>query len=59
MEKCPSKTPSSLSQGTGDYCVSLQDQQYVDLRAIGYYGIYVAGPPQGQSIIYIDNIRLR
>ncbi len=53
------KTTSSLSQGTGDYCVSLQDQQYVDLRAIGYYGIYVEGPPQGQSIIYIDNIRLR
>ena len=54
-----SKTTKSLSQGTGDYCVSLQDQQYVDLRAIGYYGIYVEGPPQGQSIIYIDNIRLR
>jgi hypothetical protein len=54
-----SKTHRSLSEGTGDYCVSLQDQQGVDLRAIGYYGIYVAGPPQGQSIIYIDNIRLR
>jgi hypothetical protein len=54
-----SKTHRSLSEGTGDYCVSLQDQQGVDLRAIGYYGIYVVGPPQGQSIIYIDNIRLR
>ena len=54
-----SKTHRSLSEGTRDYCVSLQDQQGVDLRAIGYYGIYVEGPPQGQSIIYIDNIRLR
>jgi hypothetical protein len=53
------KQLSSLSQGTGDYCVSLQEQHDVNLGAVGYYGVYVQGPPQGRSIIYIDNIRIR
>jgi hypothetical protein len=47
-----------LSNGTGDYCIALDDPHQIDLRAIGYYGVYVEGPPTGQSIIYLDNIRL-
>jgi len=48
----------SLSKGTGDYCIFLHDPHQINLRAIGYYGVYVEGPPAGQSIIYIDNVRL-
>jgi len=48
----------SLSNGTGDYCISLSDPHQINLRSIGYYGVYVEGPPIGQSIIYIDNVRL-
>jgi hypothetical protein len=48
----------TLSNGTGDYCISLNDPHQINLRAVGYYGVYVEGPPTGQSIIYIDNIRL-
>jgi serine/threonine-protein kinase len=47
-----------LSNGTGDYCLSLPQASRIDLRTIGYYGIYVEGPPEGQSTIYIDNIRV-
>ncbi len=52
------KKTYSLANGTGDYCIPLKDQQYIDLKAVNYYGIYVEGPPKGQSIIYIDNVRL-
>lgn len=45
-------------RGATDYCVSLSTQPSIDLRLIGYYGIYVEGPPQGQGVIYIDNVRL-
>jgi serine/threonine protein kinase len=47
-----------LSNGTGDYCIPLPRASRIDLRTIGYYGIYVEGPPEGKSIIYIDNIRV-
>ncbi len=53
------KQASSLSQGTGDYCISLNEQHDINLRAVGYYGVYVQGPPLGRSIIYIDSIRIR
>ena len=43
--------------GTGDHCIPL-DQSGLNLSAIGYYGFYVEGPPKGQGVIYIDNIRL-
>ncbi len=48
----------SLSQGTGDYCISLREQNFINLRTVGYYGVYVQGPPQGRSVIYIDNVRV-
>ena len=48
----------SLSNGTGDYCISLNDPHQINMKSISYYGVYVEGPPTGQSIIYIDNIRL-
>ena len=49
----------TLSQGTGDFCIPLQEQHDINLRTVGYYGVYVQGPPQGQSIIYLDNVRIR
>lgn len=49
----------SLSSGTGDYCLALDAPHQIDLRAIGYYGVYVAGPPQSQGVIYVDNVRVR
>jgi len=53
------KNIASLANiGTGEHCISLREGHQLDVRAIGYYGIYVEGPPQGQSIIYIDNIRI-
>jgi hypothetical protein len=52
------KSIFSLSKGTMDYCVPLSAQPPIDLRFIGYYGVYVEGPPQGQGVIYIDNVRL-
>jgi hypothetical protein len=52
------KCVDSLSRGTGDYCISLQEGHQINLGAVGYYGIYVEGPPRGESIIYIDNIRV-
>jgi hypothetical protein len=48
----------SLSQGAGDYCISLQDKG-INLREVGYYGLYIHAPPTGSSIIYVDNIRLK
>jgi hypothetical protein len=47
-----------LLNGTNDYCISLNDPHQLNLRAIGYYGVYVEGPPAGHGIIYIDYIRL-
>ncbi len=44
--------------GQGDYCVSLQGDHQIDLRAVGYYGVYVEGPPPGRSVIYLDEVRL-
>lgn len=41
-----------------EHCVPLQDNHQIDLRAIGYYGVYVEGPPQGQGVIYIDNVQI-
>lgn len=52
-----SNFPLSIG-GATDYCVPLNTQPSIDLRLIAYYGIYVEGPPQGQSVIYIDNVRL-
>jgi hypothetical protein len=53
------ESPFSLASGSDDYCVQLQDQQqYVDLKNINYYGVYVEGPPSGIGLIYIDNIRV-
>jgi hypothetical protein len=52
-----SNFPLSGKAGT-DYCVSLNTQPPLDLRLIGYYGIYVEGPPQRQGVIYVDNVRL-
>lgn len=48
----------SLSQGTGDYCISMQNKG-INLTEVGYYGLYVHAPPTGSSVIYIDNIRLK
>lgn len=48
----------SLTNGTGDYCISLQEPHQINLRSIGYYGVYVEGPPTGQSVIYVDQVRL-
>jgi hypothetical protein len=50
--------PSSLASGTHNYCVYLQDQEYVNLKNINYYGVYVEGPPSGTGLIYIDNVRV-
>lgn len=44
--------------GTGEYCIPL-DQSGLNLSAIAYYGIYVSGPPEGEGLIYIDNIHLK
>lgn len=52
------KQAHPLANGTGDYCISLNDQHQLNLRSAGYYGIYIEGPPTGQSVIYIDNVRL-
>jgi hypothetical protein len=52
------KDEFDLSQDTIDYCIPLQNRG-IDLRAVGYYGLYVAAPPTGSGVIYIDNIRLR
>ena len=46
------------TKGATDYCVPLNTQPSIDLRRIGYYGIYLEGPPQGQGVIYLDNVRL-
>jgi hypothetical protein len=51
------KQEQSLSQGTGDYCISLKEQN-CNPKAVGYYGIYVNGPPEGRSIIYVDTVRV-
>lgn len=52
------KTQSLATLDTGDYCISFQEVEKIDLRAIGYYGLYVEGPPPGESVIYIDSIRV-
>jgi hypothetical protein len=51
-------SPSSLASGTHNYCITIQNQQYVDLKNINYYGVYVEGPPSGKGLIYIDNVRV-
>jgi hypothetical protein len=48
----------SLAQGSGDTCLALAGPHQLNLRNIGYYGLYVEGPPTGQGVIYIDNVRL-
>ena len=53
------KNIASLARiGVGEHCVPLQENHQIDLRAIGYYGVYVEGPPQGQGVIYIDNVQI-
>ncbi|GAB4433902.1 MAG: hypothetical protein Kow0031_15540 [Anaerolineae bacterium] len=52
------ETFSLAGHGQGDYCIPLRADHQLDLRAIGYYGIYVEGPPQGQSVIYLDDVRI-
>jgi hypothetical protein len=49
---------SLASIGVGVHCISLREDHQIDLRAIGYYGVYVEGPPQGQGVIYIDNVQI-
>jgi serine/threonine protein kinase len=53
------KSVTSLATvGVGDTCVALQGEHQIDLSAVGYYGIYVEGPPPGQSVIYLDDVRV-
>ena len=52
------KKEHPLVSGTNDYCISLRDQYYIDLRLVSYYGVYVDAPPGRRGIIYIDNVRL-
>lgn len=53
------KSVTSLARvNVGDICVALQGEHQIDLRAIGYYGIYVEGPPPGQGVIYLDDVRI-
>ena len=42
---------SLAGMGRGDYCVSLQADHQIDLGAVGYYGVYVEGPPQGKKTL--------
>ncbi|MCB9078281.1 MAG: hypothetical protein H6631_11850 [Anaerolineaceae bacterium] len=53
------KSIDSLANiGVGQHCVSLKGDHQLDLRAIGYYGVYIEGPPQGQGVIYIDDVQI-
>lgn len=45
------------SKGATDDCVPLDIDTSINARAIGYYGVYVAGP-QGQGALYIGNVRV-
>lgn len=44
--------------GGRDFCVNIHQDPSLNLAAIGYYGVYVEGPPRGSAVIYIDDIRV-
>lgn len=45
--------------GVGEHCVPIQADHQLDLRLIGYYGVYIEGPPQGPGLIYLDDVVLK
>lgn len=46
------------TRGGSDFCMPLTTQPPLDLRLIGYYGIYVEGPPPGPGLLFIDLVRV-